>query len=189
MQRALLFTLLLSLPASTAFAGRTEVTMYGAKWCGPCRAVKGFLTRNKVPFEYVDIDTERGRSRYVAARGSYKAIPLTVIGRQKILGANLKAIVTAFQQAHLLQGETPVASAGEKYGGHSPEWWQVQFRQLRGQLALMDRAIEQKEKVAADNYEKELLAKMKENREIVQQSIDQLEVDASNVSLPRKFRR
>lgn len=189
MGRPLLLALILSLFAVPAAAGQPQVTMYGAKWCGPCRALKSFLTRNRVPFEYVDIDSEGGRSRYVAARGSYKGIPLTVIAGQKIRGANLKAIATALQRVRLLKDVAPEPSGGKSYGGHSAEWWQVQFRQLRGQLELMDQAIERKEEVAADHYEKELLAKMKEDREIVQQSIDQLEVDASHVSLPRKFRQ
>jgi thiol-disulfide isomerase/thioredoxin len=43
----------------------TNVVMYGAKWCAPCRATKpafekmasGYLNDMKIDFEYVDVDT------------------------------------------------------------------------------------------------------------------------------------
>jgi glutaredoxin len=186
MRALALLAVLLPLPA---FAQEAGVTMYGASWCGPCGAVKAFLQQNRVPFEYVDIDQDLGRQRYEAARGSFKGIPLTVVAGQAIRGANLTSLAGALQRAKLLGDDAAQKpSAGESYGGHSAAWWQVQFRQLRGQLARMDQEIARGEKVAFDHHEKELLDKLREDREIVAQSIDQLESDASNVSLPRKFR-
>jgi glutaredoxin len=172
---------------STAFADEA-VTMYGASWCGPCGAVKAFLQQNRVPFEYVDIDTDQGRQRYESARGGFKGIPLTVVQGQAIGGANLVSLADALKRGRLMQGDAVTAKSGESYGGHSPSWWQQQFRGLRQKLAHMDQEVARGEKVAFDHHEKELLAKLKQDREIVAQSIDQLESDASNVSLPRKFR-
>lgn len=186
--RLLLLLLALFLP-SRASATEVAVTMYGASWCGPCHAVKAFLTQNRVVFEYVDIDTPQGRTRYQAARGSYRGIPLTTVGRQAIRGANLRSLTEALARNRLIDAVAPTPAGSNRYGGHPAEWWQAQFRQLRAQLTRMDQQIAAGEKVAVDHYEKELLAKLKDDREIVSQSIDQLEVDASNVSLPREFRR
>ena len=180
-----LFCLMISALPSVAFA--EEVTMYGAVWCGPCGAVKAYLSANRVAFEYVDIDTDAGRARYERARGDFRGIPLTTIGSQQVRGANLIALGAALQQAKVMAKEA-AAPAGESYGGHSPSWWQAQFRQLRMQLARMDQEIASNKKTSIDHYEKELLAKLETDREIVAQSIDQLENDASNVSLPRKYR-
>jgi glutaredoxin len=185
--RLLLLLALISVP-SIATAEEPAVAMYGAAWCGPCAAVKAFLSRNGVAFTYFDIDTEDGRQRYEAARGSYRGIPLTVIKGQAIRGANLESIAAALSRSNLAAVKKPVPTNTESYGGHSAEWWRAQFRQLRSQLARMDQEIARGEKVAFDHHEKELLAKLRENREIVSQSIDQLEVDASNVSLPRRYR-
>ena len=184
--RALLLLLSLLLP-SLAIAGEPDVTMYGASWCGPCGAVKAFLTQNRVAFTYLDIDTDAGRKQYEAARGSYRGIPLTIVKGQAIRGANLESIASALQRATVAEVRAPAVS-GQTFGGHPPSWWQTQFRQLRGQLTRMDQEIARGEKVAFDHHEKELLAKLKEDREIVSQSIDQLENDASNVSLPRSYR-
>jgi glutaredoxin len=181
MRAALMLTLF---AAAEAEAG---VTMYGAAWCGPCRTVKAFLGSTGVAFEYVDIDEPAGRARYLEARGSYKGIPLIEIGRTQIRGANLEAIGAALERENLLKSAPPKAG-GTTYGGHSPEWWQQQFRDLRRSLAEMEAAVAAKKKDAIDHYEKELLAGLEENRDILAQSIDQLENDASNVSLPRKYR-
>jgi glutaredoxin len=185
MRSILLLAILLP---SIASAEQPSVIMYGAAWCGPCGAVKAFMTQNRVPFEYVDIDTEPGRQRYEAARGGYRGIPLTIVNGQSIRGANLQSLAAVLIQAKLLASSAPPPAGSESYGGHSPAWWQAQFRQLRGQLVRMDQEVARGEKEAADHYDKELLAKLKDDREIVSQSIDQLETDASNVSLPRKYR-
>jgi mycoredoxin len=184
-----LAVLLFALFPAALFAAETEVVMYGASWCGPCGAVKGFLTQNAVPFEYVDIDTDQGRERYEAARGGYRGIPLTVIRGQSIRGANLEAIAAALQQSNVVKGSVAAPkSGGETYGGHPPMWWQAQFRQLRATLARIDQEIAVRDKSRIDSTQKDLIVRLKDDREIVSQSIDQLEVDASNVSLPRKYR-
>ncbi len=46
------FAIVLLLPTS-AWA---DTTLYGAQWCGPCQAVRQWLTQNQVPFRYVDVD-------------------------------------------------------------------------------------------------------------------------------------
>jgi glutaredoxin len=181
--------LLLALPA-VAEAEDDAVKMYGASWCGPCRAVKAFLTAAKVPFSYVDIDDERGREAYERDRPSQRGIPLLVVGQEKIVGANLPKIEQALEHSGLLKSPAPKQeSAGkESYGGHRPEWWQSQFRELRATLERLKAKADHLEEVAADHHEKEVLAKMRTDIELVEGSLGALESDASNVSLPRKYR-
>lgn len=161
---------------------KTDVAMYGASWCGPCHAVRSFLDQNRVAYTYFDVDTAEGRAAYDQARGDFSGIPLTVVGGTAIRGANLVAIATA------LHVNAAAPTPGDSYGGHPALWWQAQFRQLRTELDRMDRMIAEAAKVSADDYDKEIVGKMKQHRETVAGSIDQLEIDASNVSLPRQYR-
>jgi len=34
----------------------TEVTVYGAQWCGDCRRTKQYLVKNKIPYAWVDLE-------------------------------------------------------------------------------------------------------------------------------------
>jgi mycoredoxin len=34
----------------------TEITMYGADWCGDCRRTKRYLEKNEVPHTWVDVE-------------------------------------------------------------------------------------------------------------------------------------
>ena len=167
-----------------------KVTMYGASWCGPCRAVKGFLTSNGVPFAYVDIDTEEGRTAYERAPGSGHGIPLTVVDRTPVVGANLDVLVSLLRRARLMSDRAPsVEQTGERYGGHLPEWWQAQFRQLRDEIGRMDRSIEGLEDRALLHEVRLTIDRLKGNKKILEASLAQLQNDASRVALPRKFRQ
>ncbi|HEX7305781.1 glutaredoxin family protein [Lentzea sp.] len=55
------------------------IVMYGAEWCGDCRRAKSWLTRNDVPFTYVDVehdDAARDRAIEIAGR---RNIPVVVL--------------------------------------------------------------------------------------------------------------
>ncbi len=166
-----------------------SVRMYGASWCGPCRTVKKYLRKKGVSFQYLDIDVPKNRALYLQDR-SRGGIPLLIIGRDKIVGANLLRIRAALERARVLK-ENPKKTPpkGGSYGGHSAEWWQRQFRDLRGRLHEMRGKVKRFEQVAVDHHEKEVLQKMRANQKILEESVDQLEVDASRVSLPRKYRQ
>lgn len=49
----------LPLISHRAYAAPSEVTMFGAPWCGPSRATKQFPETNRIPFRYLDIDDEK----------------------------------------------------------------------------------------------------------------------------------
>src|SRR5688500_9218171 len=165
-----------------------EVKMFGASWCGPSRVVKQFLDQNRIPYTYLDVDDDKNREAF-RRESSQGGIPLIVIGSEKITGATLPAIATALERGGAAKSmQAPPKSGGGTYGGHSPAWWQSQFRDLRSRIEDLDRRTKAFERVAGDNVEKEVLDRMKDDCKILQASLDQLEVDASNVSLPRNFR-
>jgi glutaredoxin len=183
------FALMLALSsAPTSAHAAPDVVMFGATWCGPCRAVKQHLEANRVPFTYRDIDDERHRAAFIQEGAG--GIPLVLVGREKIRGANLERLRSTLERAGIVKPAAPSAAAakGETYGGHPAAWWQAQFRELRAQVAEAGEKARALEKVAGDDVEKGVVAKLKEERGILEASLDQLENDASNVALPRKYR-
>lgn len=42
-----------------------QITVYGAPWCPDCRRSKGFLQEQRIPFTWVDIDTDADGLRFV----------------------------------------------------------------------------------------------------------------------------
>lgn len=157
-----------------------EVKMYGASWCGPCRAVRAYFEQNKIPHTYLDVDVRANHDAFVAEGGS--AVPLVFVGRDKVVGANFE------QLGKLLSLGPAPAPAGESYGGFSASWWQTQFVELRGRLTTLDAKIAELGKSATFDDEKERLEGLKRSRKLVDAALNQLENDASRVSLPRKYR-
>lgn len=66
----------------------SEVTVYGATFCGYCTRVKDFLTRMKIPFTYVDIEDDSFDKQHlvtVIAPGA-KTIPIVTVDGEWIGG-------------------------------------------------------------------------------------------------------
>jgi hypothetical protein len=170
-------------------APSSEITMYGASWVGPSRAVKNFLEKNKVPFRYRDIDQPEGRAEFMRVSGGNSGIPLTFIGQERINGANLPRLRTVLEREHVLAPAPVAGKEGvEVFGGHPPGWWQAQFQELRERRAGVEAEVRELERVAADDHEKELLSRKKSDLVIVVATLDQLDNDASKVALPRAYR-
>jgi glutaredoxin len=186
--RLLLAVLVLGL-AGEALA-KPNVTMYGASWCGPCRAVRGFLTRHAVSFDYRDIDNEKNRARFHAVTGRQRGIPLVVIDGEKVRGANLKGLRLILERKGIRLGGVPAPRPGEDfYGGHPTSWWQAQFAALRQRVADFEKRVAQSDEYAQTNHDREVvLEKMKDDLEILKGALEQLEIDASNVALSRRYR-
>ena len=36
----------------------SDITMYGAEWCGDCRRSKRFLDSNNVKYNYIDVEAD-----------------------------------------------------------------------------------------------------------------------------------
>jgi glutaredoxin-like protein len=42
-----------------------SIKMYGTTWCGDCIRAKKFLDRNKIKYEYTDVDEEPQYQEYI----------------------------------------------------------------------------------------------------------------------------
>jgi glutaredoxin len=185
----LLFAVTLLGIADEALA-KPEVTMYGASWCGPCRAVRAFLTRHSISFDYRDIDSEENRARFRAVTGTQRGIPLVLIDGERVRGANLKALRMILERKGIQVGAAQAPRPGQElYGGHPASWWQTHFAALRKRVAEFETRVEQFDAYAQTHYDRDVvLGKMKEDLEILNGALDQLEIDASRVALPRRYR-
>lgn len=55
----------------------TQITMYGADWCGDCRRSKRFLDLNKIAYEYVNVETDSDAAKkIVEINDGKKSIPV-----------------------------------------------------------------------------------------------------------------
>lgn len=196
----LMFLVLLPPRAVEAKPEPQPVTLFGASWCGACRATEAFLKRVRVPFSYRDIDQPEIRKEFRRVARERKGIPVIVVGDAQMVGANLKALAALLErngytlpktEAAATEGRGSGPSAGSRtgeFGGHSAAWWQAQFRNVRAKIATKTGDIDKFSKVAADNIETEVLERMKDDLEILEETLNLLETDASSVSLPRKYR-
>lgn len=57
----------------------TEITMYGAEWCGDCRRSKRFLDSNNVSYKYIDVESDTSASeKVIEINGGMRSIPVIV---------------------------------------------------------------------------------------------------------------
>ena len=52
-----------------------QVVVYGADWCGPCKMVKGTLSRANIDYELIDVDAEPNK----AADANVRGLPTIII--------------------------------------------------------------------------------------------------------------
>lgn len=56
-----------------------QITVYGAPWCPDCRRSKSFLMEQRIPFSWIDIDTDAEGLRFVEdLQGGGRTIPTIV---------------------------------------------------------------------------------------------------------------
>lgn len=57
-----------------------QIIVYGAPWCPDCRRAKAFLTEQRVPYRWVDIDEDAaGRARVETLQGGGRTIPTIIL--------------------------------------------------------------------------------------------------------------
>ena len=57
----------------------TQITMYGAAWCGDCRRSKKFLDENKVAYNYIDVEAdESAAEKVIEINGGMRSIPVII---------------------------------------------------------------------------------------------------------------
>ena len=57
----------------------SNVTMYGAEWCGDCRRSKKFLDSNNVEYNYIDVEADETASdKVIEINGGQRSIPVII---------------------------------------------------------------------------------------------------------------
>ena len=60
-------------------ASMSQITMYGADWCGDCRRSKRFLDSSSVDYKYVDVENDASASeKVIEINGGKRSIPVIV---------------------------------------------------------------------------------------------------------------
>jgi mycoredoxin len=55
----------------------SEITMYGAEWCGDCRRSKKFLDSINVDYNYIDVEADDSASeKVIEINGGVRSIPV-----------------------------------------------------------------------------------------------------------------
>lgn len=60
------------------------VTLYAASWCPHCKQARAYLTRVRIEFVEVDVDSPAGKIAFAAAGGG--GVPLLVANGEKLRG-------------------------------------------------------------------------------------------------------
>ncbi|MCX6449873.1 MAG: NrdH-redoxin [Actinobacteria bacterium] len=57
----------------------SDLTMYGAEWCGDCRRSKRFLDSNNVKYNYIDVEADVSASdKVIEINGGQRSIPVII---------------------------------------------------------------------------------------------------------------
>jgi mycoredoxin len=57
----------------------SDITVYGAEWCGDCRRSKRFLDSNNVKYNYIDVEADAAASdKVIAINGGMRSIPVII---------------------------------------------------------------------------------------------------------------
>ena len=57
----------------------SDITMYGAEWCGDCRRSKRFLDSNNVNYNYIDVEADVSASdKVIEINGGQRSIPVII---------------------------------------------------------------------------------------------------------------
>lgn len=56
-----------------------DIKFYGAMWCGDCRRSKAFLERNKIEFDYIDLEENPEQIDEVLSRNEGKQVIPTIV--------------------------------------------------------------------------------------------------------------
>ena len=57
----------------------SDITMYGAEWCGDCRRSKRFLDAINVKYNYIDVEADAAASdKVIEINGGMRSIPVII---------------------------------------------------------------------------------------------------------------
>jgi len=65
---------------------KTDITLYGTKWCFDSRRARRILDQNNVPYHYIDIDLDEvGRKFVEKTNHGFRSVPTIVFPDGSIL--------------------------------------------------------------------------------------------------------
>ncbi len=78
-------------------ANKAVVTVYGASWCGACKAAKQYLSRRKIPYAEFDIEKDERAARALAEKAarlgvSADRIPVIEVQGRLLIGFDEKRL-------------------------------------------------------------------------------------------------
>jgi mycoredoxin len=57
----------------------SEIIIYGTTWCGDTRRARAFFDQNKIPYKWIDIDTNPEARKYVeSVNRGYRSVPTII---------------------------------------------------------------------------------------------------------------
>ncbi len=63
-----------------------KIVVYGADWCGDCRRTQKFLTKNSIPYDWIDIEKDKEAEQFVKkVNKGMRSIPTIVFVDGSIL--------------------------------------------------------------------------------------------------------
>lgn len=79
-------------------AGAKPVTMFVTSWCPVCRGLEQELSKRGVDYITVDVEKSRDAALFYqkVTQGASNAVPVTVVGRDVVLGYNASAILNSY---------------------------------------------------------------------------------------------
>lgn len=62
------------------------ITIYGTNWCGDCLRVRRFLDQKAIPYNFIDIDTDKSGEQFVITTNrGMRSVPTIVFEDNSIL--------------------------------------------------------------------------------------------------------
>lgn len=60
-------------------ANSSEIIIYGTSWCGDTRRARAFFDQNKIPYKWIDIDTNADARKFVeSVNRGYRSVPTII---------------------------------------------------------------------------------------------------------------
>ena len=57
----------------------SEIIVYGTVWCGDTRRARAFLDQNHIPYQWIDIDSDKEARKYVeSVNRGYRSVPTII---------------------------------------------------------------------------------------------------------------
>lgn len=79
-------------------AGRINVIMYSAEWCGYCKKARKYFTANSVPFDEYDVEkSSKGKRDYKKLKA--KGVPVILVGKKRMNGFSAVSFESIYNAA------------------------------------------------------------------------------------------